>query len=488
MTQTYDLVCIQCGTPLATGLRTGKVAEADGRRLTQALLRGCAVCAESGIKSNFTVKLDLSPLRADARRGVDALADRSAPGVWRWHRLLPAAPRFRVSLGEGNTPLVPLKRFGRRMGVPNLYVKDESRNPTWSYKDRLCAVGVSNALEFGAAVITVSSTGNHGAAAAAYAARAGLPCVVFTLDSTPDVMKTLMQAYGAYVVAMERPRDRWRLMGEMAEEQGWYAISGFQIPPIGSNPFGIEGYKTIAFETLADLGAAPDWMVVPTAHGDGLTGVWKGWQELHELGLAPAPPKMAAAELNPSLEPALLNGEPAPRPGHEGQGRAAGAAGAARAAGAAGAAGAAATAATAGQLQDGGSAPASDAEPAAPDSPAFSIDVAIGTQQALAVLRRSGGRAVHVRSVDLIDLQRRLAEDEGIYAEASSLAGLAAVRRLAEEGALGADDVVVAVLTSTGLKDPGATAARLPAVPLIELDAGQLLDTLASVYGARFDT
>src|SRR5690606_6523753 len=157
------------------------------------------------------------------------------------------------------------------------------------------------------------------------------------------------------------------------------------------------------------------------------TGVWKGWQELHELGLAPAPPKMAAAELNPSLEPALLSGEPAPRPGHEGHGRAAGAA------------------ATAGQRQDGGSAPASDAEPAAPDSPAFSIDVAIGTQQALAVLRRSGGRAVHVRSVDLIDLQRRLAEDEGIYAEASSLAGLAAVQRLAEEGALGADDVVVAV-------------------------------------------
>src|SRR5690606_41322675 len=71
MTQTYDLVCTQCGTPLETGLRTGKVAEADGRRLTQALLRGCAVCAESGIKSNFTVKLDLSPLRADARRSEE---------------------------------------------------------------------------------------------------------------------------------------------------------------------------------------------------------------------------------------------------------------------------------------------------------------------------------------------------------------------------------------------------------------------------------
>jgi len=106
-----------------------------------------------------------------------------------------------VSLGEGATPLVHLERLGRRLGLPWLYAKDESQNPTWSYKDRLCAVAVTHAVESGARVITISSTGNHGASTAAYAARAGVPCVIFALASVPETMKTLMQAYGAAVVA-----------------------------------------------------------------------------------------------------------------------------------------------------------------------------------------------------------------------------------------------------------------------------------------------
>lgn len=443
---TYDLVCIECEMPLEEGLRPGEVAPDQGRRLTASLLSGCPACLENGMKSNFTVKLDLSRLRSASHRGVDSLMDSAAPGVWRWRRLLPVHPRFQVSLGEGGTPLIRLNRFGRRIGVPNLYVKDESRNPTWSYKDRLCAVAVSNAVEFGAEVVTVSSTGNHGAATAAYAARAGLRCVVFTLASVPDVMKTLMQSYGAHVVALEVPLDRWRLMAAMAEEHGWYAVSGFQIPPIGSNPFGIEGYKTIAFETWADMGAAPDWMVVPTAHGDGLTGIWKGWRELHELEYVEQTPKMVAAELNPSLEPAMQQGRPKPIPAKP-------------------------------LPTDGDD---SVAAPPAPTTPAFSIDVPIGTQQTLTALRRSGGRAVSVPDDDLIALQRQLAADEGIYAEASSLASLAAVQRLAHEGAIGEDEVIVAVLTSTGLKDPGAAAAQLPDVPVIEADTKQLLETLAA--------
>lgn len=301
----YSLTCIECGAPLAEGLVPGKVASEKGRRLTRALLRGCQACAERGMKSNFTVQLDLTHLAADASRSVDRLVEPGAAGIWRWRKLLPVAPQFQTSLGEGNTPLIRLERFGRRIGVANLYVKDESRNPTWSYKDRLCAAAISNALEFGAQVVTVSSTGNHGAATAAYAARAGLSCVVFTLASVPDVMKTLMQSYGARVVALEKPLDRWSLMEAMSERHGWYAVSGFQSPPLGSNPFGIEGYKTIAFETWTELGGAPDWMVVPTAHGDGLTGVWKGWHELYELGYVDTTPKMVAAELNASLEPAL---------------------------------------------------------------------------------------------------------------------------------------------------------------------------------------
>ncbi len=142
-------------------------------------------------------------------------------------------------------------------------------------------------------------------------------------------------------------------------------------------------------------------MVVPTAHGDGLTGVWKGWHELYKLGYVDTTPKMVAAELNASLEPAL---------------------------------------------QSRADRPAAAESPAPSDAPAFSINVPIATQQTLASIRRSSGTAVSVQSTNLITLQRQLAEDEGIYAEASSLASLAAVQRLVSEGAIRDDDVIVAVL------------------------------------------
>jgi len=160
----------------------------------------------------------------------------------------------------------------------------------------------------GARVITISSTGNHGASTAAYAARAGLPCVIFTLASVPETMKALMQAYGAAVVACPTSESRWQLMREGVERLGWYPTSGFVTPPIGSNPYGIEGYKTIAWEIAEDLGwTAPAVVVVPSAYSDGLYGVWKGWTELQTVGLVKDAPRMVAAEpfgpLANALEP-----------------------------------------------------------------------------------------------------------------------------------------------------------------------------------------
>ena len=157
---------------------------------------GCPRCREQGAAVNLTVTLDLSPLHGLTPDRLPA-----APrGLWRFAAMLPVSGARPISLGEGATPLIHLERLGHRLGLPRLYAKDESQNPTWSYKDRLCAVAVTHAVETGARVITISSTGNHGASTAAYAARAGLPCVIFTLASVPDTMKTLMQAYGAAVV------------------------------------------------------------------------------------------------------------------------------------------------------------------------------------------------------------------------------------------------------------------------------------------------
>src|SRR5262245_44114557 len=272
---------------------------------TASLFSGCPACRAQGVPVNLTVKLDLSPLRGLTPEGIPAMPR----GLWRCGAVLPLGRPRPLSLGEGATPLVHLRRLGERLGVPRLYAKDESQNPTWSYKDRLCAVAVTHALETGARVITIASTGNHGASTAAYAARAGLPCVIFTLASVPETMKTLMQAYGAAVVECPTSESRWDLMRQGVERSGWYPTSGFVAPPVGSNPWGVEGYKTIAYEIAEDLGwAAPDVVVVPSAYSDGLYGIWKGWTELQALGLVKHAPRMIAAEPFGPLAHALERG------------------------------------------------------------------------------------------------------------------------------------------------------------------------------------
>lgn len=401
------------------------------------LFTGCPSCRAQGVAVNLSVAYDLAPL---AGITPDAFGG-AARGLWRFASLLPVRAARPVSLGEGATPLVHLERLGRRLGLPRLYAKNESQNPTWSYKDRLCATAVTHAVESGARVITIASTGNHGASTAAYAARAGLPCVVFTLASVPQTMKTLMQAYGAAVVACPTPESRWALMREGVERFGWYPTGGFVVPPVGSNPWGVEGYKTIAYEIADELEwSAPDVVVVPSAYSDGLYGIWKGWTELQALGLVKHTPRMIAAEPFGPLAHALERGLDAPEP----------------------------------------------VEAPAP-SVAFSIASRYATWQGLAALRESGGGGVRLTDEGVLEAQRALARDEGLWVEPSSAAALTAVMQLVERGALDAAQTIVLVLTSGGLKDPGASRAWLPPVPAVDGGFDRLLSALREAYGLALD-
>src|SRR3989442_9735546 len=198
----------------------------------QRLFSGCHGCAQQGVPVNLTVSLDLAPLNGLRPEQLST----TSRGLWRFADVLPVAGERVVSLGEGATPLIHLERLGRRLGLRQLYAKDESQNPTWSYKDRLCSVAVTHAVEVGARVITIASTGNHGASTAAYSARVGLPCVIFTLASAPDTMKTLMQAYGSAVFARPTPQSRSALMRQVLQRPGWHPTSGLLLAPIGSEP------------------------------------------------------------------------------------------------------------------------------------------------------------------------------------------------------------------------------------------------------------
>lgn len=374
---------------------------------------GCPACAALGRNVNVHPVYSLT---ADC-----SIRDTSEPGIFEWRRMLPVSPTAKVvSLGEGRTPLLRLERTGARYGMSALYVKDETRNPTWSYKDRLAAVAITKALADGADTVVVATTGNHGAATAAYAAAAGLRCVALTVASVPLTMKVLMQAYGAEAVALEHPRDRWSLMEKAVAEWGWAPISGFVDPPIGSNPFGIDGYKSIAYELVADLGDAPGTVIVPTAYGDALTGIYRGFTDLQTLGLTTRVPKMVASEPLGPYAASLARTDERP------------------------------------------------ASTAPGSSVAFSIAGNIATYQGVAVLRASRGTAVVADDDEEIMREQLLvAAGEGLYLEAASVTALQAAQRLARDRFVEPDEVVVAIGSSTGLKDVGATANRLGDVPVI---------------------
>ena len=191
----------------ATGLRCVHCNETYP---LQAMFAGCPACAMPEFASGLTPKYDYDAIRSEIGDGPIAEA---GSGIWRYRRLLPVLDRaHELSLGEGGTALIPVPRLAAELDAAELWVKDESRNPTWSFKDRNAAVTVSKARELCARTVVVATSGNHGAAVAAYAARGGLRCVALTYPGVPAPVRVLMQAYGAELVvttpAGNRPRAR----------------------------------------------------------------------------------------------------------------------------------------------------------------------------------------------------------------------------------------------------------------------------------------
>lgn len=367
----------------------------------------CPACRPVA-RSNLAVAYDDALSAAREKPGPAA-----GRGLWRYGDVLPVSEADAVSLGEGSSPLHRLDRVGSRLGVAHLLGKDETRNPTWSFKDRLACLAVSSAKRMGASTIVSSSSGNAGAAAAAYAAKAGLACVVFTFKETAGPLLAQMCAYGATVVAVADKADRWTLMEHAVRRYGWFPTSPFFGPVVGSNPYGIEGYKTLAYEIAEQMNFdVPDWCVLPVCYGDALLGMWRGFADMMRFGWTNRMPRMVAAEVFGSLAAAL---------------------------------------------EEGGDAPP-DMRPNR-DTVAVSIGATRSTFQALDILRRSGGTAVTIGNDDLLRWQQTLARDEGLHVELSSAAAVAAVAQLRGRGRIGANETVVALLTASGLKDFAATAA-----------------------------
>ena len=257
-------------------------ARCAGRFAIGPLFHGCPDCRASGRSSPVEVRYEKLP---------SELARAAGMGIWKWHAWLPpVCEENRVSLGEGSTSLVPVHIESVRA---RLLLKNETGNPTWSWKDRPNAASISMACQLGFTRTLAISTGNHGSAAAAYAARAGVECVVLCHEDTPDVQVALMRAYGA---AVTRGGDRETLARRLID-RGDFFPDTILCPRAGfANPYGVEGFKTIAFEIVQELGHVPDRVFVPVGSGDGIYGIWKGFRELRDLGVVQQAPRMIACQ------------------------------------------------------------------------------------------------------------------------------------------------------------------------------------------------
>jgi threonine synthase len=304
-------------------------------------------------------------------------------------------------------------------------------------------VAVSDALARGARVVTMASSGNHGISAAAYAARAGLGCVIFVLESAPRVARATIQAYGGVVVATDM-FGRFQLMQEGVRRYGWYSLGSWTTTAYTGNPYGVEGYKTIAYELCQQLeGQAPDLVIVPTAGAEVLYGIHRGFLDARRLGWVDRLPRLVAAE------PAV--GAP-----------------------------------TFHALERG-----LDYVPKVTAGPtvALSIGASIGSYRGLRGVRDSDGLGAAVSEDEILGAYRLMARHEGLFAEPSSAASVAAALQMGSTGQLAPGSTVVCVSTASGMKDPETAAGGLPDMPVVAPDFDEFERAVRSTYGPSvFDT
>lgn len=250
------------------------------------ILEGCPNCATKDFKSPLELTYDYPET-------ADWLPEAPLPGLERYAAVLPPMAEG-LSMEEGGTPLVRYPRDDSNSANP-LFIKDESRNPTWSHKDRLNLAVVSAALAVEAKGVVAASSGNHGGSAAAYSARAGLPGVILT-TARPPAVASFLRAYGQAVIAVPDIQTRWVLMRRLVNEMGFHPASNQTTPPT-NHPFGSENYKSIAFELFLQLGRQnPAAVFVPVGFSELIFGIYKGFTELKFYGLIDWLPRMVSCE------------------------------------------------------------------------------------------------------------------------------------------------------------------------------------------------
>jgi len=379
------------------------------------------------------------------RKAISRQSIESGPlSLWRYRDFLPCDADRAVDLNAGFTPLLRARNLGEALGLSQLYVKNDTVNPSWSFKDRVVAVASTKALEFGFDTLACASTGNLANSVAAHAARAGMKAYVFVPADLESGKLLLSAVYGATLVAVDGAYDDVnRLCSELAYKYPWAFVN------INVRPYYAEGSKTLAYEVAEQLGwRAPDHCLVPMASGSLLTKIGKGLDEMAKLWLVDSVQTKISGAQALGCSPIV-------------------------------------TAWQAGTL---------NVRPVKPNTIAKSL--AIGNPAdgyyALKVIGNSGGSAVASDDDEIVDGIKLLAESEGIFAETAGGVVIAGLKRLVESGRVDRDELVVAFITGAGLKTQEAVVDKInkalhvaPTVASFEEAIAQRGGAIAGNQGTR---
>lgn len=363
-----------------------------------ALVNLCPVCGKP-----LLARYDLAAAAATMTK--ESVSGRAA-SMWRYAEALPVQEAAHiVSLGEGWTPLVEARRLGQAIGCPHTLIKDESLNPTGSFKARGLSAAVSRARELGAASLAIPSAGNAAGAMSAYAAAAGLPAYVFMPSDVPASFRVECAALGAHVTLIDGLiTDCGAAVRKGAAEHGWFDVSTLK------EPYRLEGKKTMGYELAEQMGwRLPDVIIYPTGGGTGLVGMWKAFAEMEAMGwIGPQRPRMVSVQ-STGCAPIVRAFEQGDEFAEPWQG--------------------------ARTVADG-----------------LRVPAAVGDFLILRALRESDGTAIAVTDEQMLDCAGLMGRYTGIFPAPEGAACLAAQLGLLEEGWIQPDETVVLYNTGTGLK------------------------------------
>ena len=383
--KTYQLICSICG----------KIHESGKEPY---------VCTHCGGQLEPNI-----PLGKDVERYRKVICSGCRHGLWDYQDILPVEGiRQPITLGEGNTPLISANNLARSIGLKELLLKNETLNPSGTYKDRFASVALSIEKAKNTPAVALGSAGNAASAVSAYSAKAGMPCFVLLPPGAVAERGWQVQGYGAKLIRMEHTIDDCINMAKKGEELfGWKSLTTNML----MNPLASDGYKTIAYEIGKQMSfKAPDWIVVPVGGGALLSKIYKGYCDMFDLGLVDKMPHFVGAQAD-SCAP-LVDA-----------------------------------------YQKGLSSP--EKWKGIPQTIAFAIaDVCVyDGVTTMSAVTASNGCAIAVSDEKILDAMHMIAQQEGIIAEPASACSLACTKELVEQGAIKHSESVVCILSGSGLRD-----------------------------------